>query len=1283
MPETNPPPKNKDRKKRRKILKFVLWTTGILVLPVVLLFGAALLTVDQWIVPLAARYAGVEVIGSPGVKVSLLKREIVLTGLHVKCDAGSFETKTCGLKLEDVNVSGGKLRELRVSNVYADGLRGTLETANPVDSQKAADNKPISGEKVRDLSHKVWSGASKPVVRIADLSLTDAEISWQSGTSRNVLTLPSVTAESDDGRLTRPSVVCDADYRLDDGRCSVQFGARLRAAAPNGANSLIVSVAGKSPVTIKLPDAHFELPSSYILAQYEPDDDVIRFGGEWGKSDRWDLSPLDLSLDNGLFETFGTVSLVGEKVRLCIETSAQGSDLICGGRDIPGDVMFDAECKAVFDLATGGITLDSLSGYMTGPNGGRLDLSTSGIFEIVQHDDSSCTLVPHAARLTLRTGKPLDLTPFDAMLPFDAADRVLTADYFIELDPEKVCLQGGAGVEILDGKTMERVFDADAAFETEGVNRISSFHVSRCGMNFYDGDDRICRALFTGEYNIRAASLKGDVTYSPYRMVETFGTQELDKLCLFLNDSGLSLAEHTAKAELDFDLVDMSATLRKRSHLSHLGMSGSNGENLELDALGDATFRLDPEGGGWQMDCGLDLNAGIDFQAEVRASGGSDLVVSGKIDVFQFSDILAHQLERKFAPDSDELPVIRFINASGSAEFRYDMNDSRIVLSGLNATVDNGDGSVALAGDSEIVWTDGDFLRAPESLTLKTNLLPVSFLEPLLGNPDDFLLAGGVLTSELKLTSDADGKTFRGTGKLVGSDLAYLVDGDPYEVARLGANATFEFDPHAMLLSLSEINADIHDRQARQTLFAKGTGTVDLTAECRTRMHFSEVRCGPESLYLIGFGAERCFYFEDLDAVGAIDFDADRFFRELCWRGGLRINRMRLQSDTPDEFRFAELSGRIDGSLLWADKDLFGDTLIRLADAEGEEHFSGQYLYRRGEDALPKFISSSLDLPFAVSYFRYNHNPDPEAESNEIKLFDKTFELDLHGIYTRNHSMIFSAAGLLKIQEGDDPAIIVPHMKLSGDMFGIAAGEIHVVEDDFWPFDVDLNLNDIPLDKSFLAFLATDDNPEIPHELHGFVKSLKAAVHGEGFTTDALTRNLQADCVAELENISLRSTLRDSSLFLNILLLPLMSVPRLIDYVPGAMVRRVMRMATAGAVMDMISGESPIEFKRGDMTLSVRQGIVNLKEIALEGDTLENYNVKGTIDLAGDGIAEIETITRFAFFYWPIFLNGNILDPQVSFTKSISRFFEENAKRLLLLGAGGETPEAGKKEQEE
>jgi len=240
-------------------------------------------------------------------------------------------------------------------------------------------------------------------------------------------------------------------------------------------------------------------------------------------------------------------------------------------------------------------------------------------------------------------------------------------------------------------------------------------------------------------------------------------------------------------------------------------------------------------------------------------------------------------------------------------------------------------------------------------------------------------------------------------------------------------------------------------------------------------------------------------------------------------------------------------------------------------------------------------------------------------------------------------------------------------MKFSGDLFGTASMEIHVTSDAVCPFEFEANLNDIPLDKCFTAFLATDDSQEIPHELHGFVKRIHAVAKGVGFTADKLTGNLEADCKAELERISLRSSLRDSSLFLNVLLTPLLSVPRLIDYVPGDMIRRVLRLATAGAIMDMISGEAPIEFKRGTMDLSVRHGVVELKDLSLEGDPLEKYVVRGTVDLAEDGKAEIETNTRFALFHWPIYLEGNVLDPQVAYGKSISHFFTDNTKRLLLL----------------
>ena len=268
----------------------------------------------------------------------------------------------------------------------------------------------------------------------------------------------------------------------------------------------------------------------------------------------------------------------------------------------------------------------------------------------------------------------------------------------------------------------------------------------------------------------------------------------------------------------------------------------------------------------------------------------------------------------------------------------------------------------------------------------------------------------------------------------------------------------------------------------------------------------------------------------------------------------------------------------------------------------------------------------------------------------------------LHGIYSRNHALVFSGAGLMELQNGDDPAILVPHAEFSGDVSGIASAEIHLKED-AWPFAVEADLNNIPFDRSFTAFLATDDSPEIPRRLRGFVKKLKAVVTGEGFTTAALTENLRADCTTELENVSLQTYLRDRSLFLNILLLPLVSVPRLIDYVPGDMLRRTLRMLTAGDFMDMISGDAPIEFKHGTMDLSVRQGVMTLRSLELEGEQIENYTASGTINLAGDGEAELETSARFALLHWPFYLNGNILDPKISYGRSISHFFTANAMR--------------------
>ena len=1259
----------KARSPLRRILKAVLRTVCVLVFLLVFAAIAALLTVDRWVVPFAAWIADVEVVGEPGVIVFLANREVFLSGLKVKCPAGVIEARSCGFRLDGVNMDGWTVKEVQVSHVHAEGLRATLDFARYIDSQSGQADRSISGEKVRTFSHKVWNKASKPVVRVADLTLLNAEAGWRSGAVQSRITVSDLTALFDDGVLTRPQMVCGLRFHLNDPQRLLECGARIKASSSRGGESIIVSATANEPLVIELPDSHLEFPASEsteMVMQYEPESDALRFGGEWTNSGLWSYKPWDLSMENTLLELFGTLALDGEKLRVRIGANALGSGIVCRGTEIPGDTVFEAKGDVVFDLATGGVMLDSVSGHLVDPDGGRLNLETSGVFEFVRHEDATYTLDPHAASLNLSTAKPVDLTPFDPVLPFNSVDKELDFKYSIELDPEKVCLLGNADALVRDRKTGKRVFDADAEFETDGVTRIGSFHVSHCGLAFYDGEneDRICSAQLAGKYNVRTLSLTGDLKYFPYRIIEAYGDQSLAELCSFLDDANLREARHDATAELDIDLVNMVAKLHKESHLSHLALNGTGGKTLELAAVGDADFRLAPDEQGWQLNCELDLEAGEDFHAVLKASGGSLTAISGNVAMDRLSDVLARQLERKFFPGRGDLPVLRFANASVSASFRCEPADSCISIARLSTEIDTGDGTLSVQCGSDFIWRDGTFSYLPMRFTMKTVGLPVSFWEPMLDGGDDFRFAGGTVTAEFDLSVGED--VVGGEGKLVGNDLTLLLNGQPLELARLGLNGNFQFDRDHALLILPELNVDIQDRQARQTLFASGSGTVDLANESRTRMKFPEVRFGPEVLYLIGYGVERSFYFEDLDTGGQVDFRADHDFAEMNWTGDLKINRLQLQSDEPEEYRFPELNGRLNGELLWTDGEMFGDVVIRLADTAGEEHISGRYLYRHGEDVMPKFISSSLDLPFAVSYFRYNHNTDPGVEKTAISLIDKTFVLDLHGIYARNHALIFSGAGLLELQDGDDPAILVPHAEFSGDVFGSASAEIHL-KDGAWPFEVEADLNNIPFDKSFTAFLATDDSPEIPRRLRGFVKRLKASVRGEGFTTEALTKNLQADCKAELEGVSLRTSLRDRSLFLNILLLPLVSVPHLIDYVPSEMLRRALRLTTAGTIMDMISGDAPIKFTRGTMEMSVRHGAIELKSLELEGDQIENYSANGTIDLAGDGEAELETSARFALLYWPFYLKGSIFDPKVSYGRSISHFFSDNTKHLITL----------------
>ena len=132
MPE---PKQTKKRSPLRRFLKAVFRTAVILVFLLVFAFLAALFTIDQWIVPFGAWCAGVEVEGEPDVMVSFSDREILVAGLKVKTPAGEIEARSFGLRLDGVKLNGLTLKEIRVSNVHADGLRVLLDFARLAETQ--------------------------------------------------------------------------------------------------------------------------------------------------------------------------------------------------------------------------------------------------------------------------------------------------------------------------------------------------------------------------------------------------------------------------------------------------------------------------------------------------------------------------------------------------------------------------------------------------------------------------------------------------------------------------------------------------------------------------------------------------------------------------------------------------------------------------------------------------------------------------------------------------------------------------------------------------------------------------------------------------------------------------------------------------------------------------------------------------------------------------------------------------------------------------------------------
>ena len=177
----------------RRLLKAFLWTTSILVLLIVFAFFVALFTVDEWIVPVGAWCAGVEVEGEPDVLVSISNREVVLSGLKARTPAGEFEANRFGFRLDGVKTDGLTVKEIHVSGVHVEGLRAELDFARYADARNGQENessgRPISGEKVRTFSHLIWEMTVVPF-RGSCTAPVPAGFRWVSAGELSTLAFP-------------------------------------------------------------------------------------------------------------------------------------------------------------------------------------------------------------------------------------------------------------------------------------------------------------------------------------------------------------------------------------------------------------------------------------------------------------------------------------------------------------------------------------------------------------------------------------------------------------------------------------------------------------------------------------------------------------------------------------------------------------------------------------------------------------------------------------------------------------------------------------------------------------------------------------------------------------------------------------------------------------------------------------------------------------------------------------------------------------------------------------
>lgn len=980
----------------------------------------------------------------------------------------------------------------------------------------------------------------------------------------------------------------------------------------------------------------------------------------------FEYSPLGISFNDLRSEFNGVLQVSRNTVQLFCQTNAQILNCTHDGEELELSPSADMRFRFAFDLVTGKITVDSLSGELQEKHGANLNIVQNGVVSFELQPDGSYSFEPNASSIHIFSADPIPLDPFDPITPIRVKGYNVLADYLIKLDPKAESISGTMDFGIVPQKKEHPEFLGKFKFETEGITEVRSFKIKESKLECVHEKRNLLKADLSGEYTFDELDLIGEIDYRPYELGKALG-YDLTALAKTLKKVELNDVLHHAKGNIHIYLPQLDSTWNMTSSIEGLNFTDKTGEKVSTTLNGIGDFHYDKESAQWKVGGTFQCLSGEDISITVSYNASQLGQISGTATISHAKHHFMKQFMEKFFDETDyigKLPLnelnFRCAYSWASGQDYPIVDQTSLVLTFQeNENIEISEFSINPAKTAQDIL-QGDF-------TLKINDIPLSYGNAFL--PADLAsFEEGKMTGEFHCTHPEGSETLHLEGEAKCFDVISCLDERTREFKKIAMGGKADYSFKDSKITLSNFFIDLEDTKGGKIAFFEGSGII-VPNEKSADFSLSEVRCGPEILNYIRYCAQKSFAFDRLEAIGKVDYHIRDGYGTHTMEGEFELKHVQLSSSNPDVYQFPDLHGKLGGMFSWVDSEfcLYGDATVELLDENNKKIASGAYLHTPDRGGIPYIESDTVDLGFALAYFNYNIPANPnwiegdEYEPPEFYTFPLQF--DLEGLYAGKE---YEGAAQF-IMEFSDHTMRVKDLVLSG----LAAGDGTAIFDfsnKKTEYHICPHLRDIQIEKAMA--LCSEFGFNINMEgLTGSIADVDGELSGKGFSTEDYRRELEFDFDIKMGKIDYdsKSSNHNKSIYTLFLEIPLVLVPRFIDLLPIDTLKNILKLATASSFLDVLTGNKALSFKNGDAKLKLKEGVLHIENMELNGQSLDTFRAAGTINLLTDEQIDLVYSCQFGELIIPLYLYGNYKDPDLNETKSFIHFWSENTTNLLML----------------